>query len=176
MASLRTALTVVIVLLLTSALAHSGEALRTADVRIGPYQIRVHYYSEPRGGSTLDFSIEVTDTVPGDLSYQITAIPGTTTNATPVAATLEPSAEHANGVDGTVFIPVSGLWLLDISIDGPYGGIAGNAPILAGAPPAIPFWMGWLIGLLPLVSLALFWLFRISQHRRRTTPTQARMA
>lgn len=168
MHTLRTTLSLVIILLLTGAFAHSGEALRTTEARVGPYPIRIHYYSEPRGGNTLDFSIEPLQDVPGDLSYDITAVPGTTTNATSVKATLEPSPDHPNGVDGSVFIPVSGLWLLDISIGGPYGATDGYAPILAGAPPAIPFWAGWIIGLLPLGSLVFFWSVRASQHMRDT--------
>jgi hypothetical protein len=43
-------------------------------------------------------------------------------------------------------------------------------PVLAAAPPAIPEWLGWAVGLLPVWAIIVFVLAqaRPSRHIRRT--------
>lgn len=132
-----------------SATAHTGEPLRSVEARIGPYPMRIDYYNEPRGGQALVFSVEPLADVPSYLRYTVTAIPGTTVDAVPVRARVEATADHPNGIDGSVTLPVSGQWLLNIEVAGPLGLSSEDVPVLAGAPPAIPEWLGWLIGLTP---------------------------
>lgn len=133
--------------------AHTGEPLRTVEKRIGPYPIEIAYYSEPRGGQALIFSVEPTAAVPTNLRYMVTAIPGTTVDAVPVRAQVQPTADHPGGVEGSVNLPVSGQWLLQIEIVGPHGLSSEDVPVLAGAPPALPEWLGWLIGLTPVWAM-----------------------
>lgn len=138
---------------IASVSAHTDEPLRTVESRIGPYPMVIAYYSEPRGGQALVFSVEPTTNVPSDLRYTVTAIPGTTVDAVPVRARLLTTPDHPGGVEGSVHLPVSGQWLLQIEIAGPYGLSSEDVPVLAGAPPAIPQWLGWLIGLTPVWAM-----------------------
>lgn len=156
------------------ALAHEAGPLRSLDKRVGPYPVRVEYYTEPRGGQPLIFSIEPSAATSG-LRYTVTAIPGTTVNAVPVRATVYATPDHPNGVEGSVQLPVSGQWLLSIEIDGPQGLGTEDVPVLAGAPPAIPEWLGWLIGLLPVWAMAGFILAQ-SRRAARVRPALAEAA
>ena len=148
-------------------LAGAGEAaaqgsapIKTINVRIGPYPMIVSYYTEAHGGQPLVFSIAPEAGQPGPTSYQVTAVPGTLVNAVPVKAVLEDDPEHAGGVKGTVNLPVSGQWMLSIDVDGPLGPRYEDVPVLAGAPPAMPEWLGWLIGLVPVWAIVVFVLLR----------------
>jgi hypothetical protein len=147
-------------------LASAGEAaaqgtapIKTINVRIGPYPMIVSYYSEAHGGRPLVFSIAPQAGQPGPTSYQVTAVPGTLVNAVPVKAVLEDDPAHP-GVRGTVNLPVSGQWMLSIDLDGPLGASFEDVPVLAGAPPAMPEWLGWLIGLLPVWAIVVVVLLR----------------
>lgn len=137
----------------TSAFAHSDAPLRTITARGGPYELDISYYNEPRGGAPLVFSVAPESALNGPMRYTITAIPGTTVEAVPVKATLEDDADRPGGVWGQVNLPVSGQWLLSIEINGPLGPAQLDAPIVASAPSAIPVWLGWLIGLLPVWAM-----------------------
>jgi len=133
--------------------AHGTEPLKTLKVRIGQYPMIVNYYTDPRGGQALVFSLEPEITPSGPLRYEVTAIPGTTVDAVPVKAALAPDPDHPNGVQGTVNLPVSGQWLLNVVIVGPYGTTYDDVPVLAAAPPALPEWVGWMIGLIPVWAI-----------------------
>jgi hypothetical protein len=152
--------------------AHGGP-LKTVHGRVGPYPVAINYYGEPIGGLDLVFTIVPDASLglpPGAITYAAVAVPGTTTNAVPVAARLEADPDNPAGVAGTVNLPVSGDWLLHIEMDGPLGHFDYDFPILAGAPPAVPEWAGWLVGLLP-VAVALG--FIGSQARRAAPPSSA---
>ena len=150
-----------------SALAHSTKPLRTTEVRVGRYLLEAAFYNDARGGGTLDFSLELKEQVDGKVSFVVSAVPGATTDATPVKATLEPGT-HEDSVDGRVRLPVSGQWLLDISATGPLGAGLGNAPVLAGTPPRIPFWLGWMVGLTPMGLLFGFIFVRSTRATHHT--------
>ena len=57
---------------------------------------------------------------------------------------------------GEVSFPVRGAWDLQLHASGPEGEATADVPITVAAPSAIPVWIGWLIGLSPLVGLAWF--------------------
>lgn len=148
-----------------SASAHSGTPLKSFKVQAGPYPVMVNYYTTPRAGQALVFTI-VPDSAAARrarIRYTATAVPGTMVNAVPVKAELDPDVDNAGAVGGTVNLPVTGQWLLSIDLDGALGPGQGDAPILAAAPPAIPEWMGWLIGMLPIWGILGF---LIAQARR----------
>jgi len=63
-------------------------------------------------------------------------------------------------VQGAAEIPVQGLWHLQITVDGASGRGEADVPITATAPPAIPGWLGWTIGFVPLAGLLLFLLMQ----------------
>ena len=144
--------------------AHSAAPLQTLRERIGPYLVLVHYYSDPRGGQDLVFAIEPQAGGAAPATYHVVAIPGATTNATAINATILPAVDHA-GIDGTVTLPVSGQWLLEIQVDGPLGSSYNEVPLLASAPPAIPEWLGWLVGAAPVATLFGFLLMQLRRAR-----------
>ncbi len=146
------------------AAAHSGDPLKTIAVRVGAYPMLVHYYNDPRGGEALVFGIEPQAGAAAPSSYRIVAIPGATTNATAVNASVTTAVDHA-GIDGTVNLPVSGQWLLEIQVDGPLGSSYAEAPLLASAPPAIPEWAGWIVGFLPAAALGGFIMMQLRRAR-----------
>lgn len=146
--------------------AQERAPLKTIDVRIGPYAMTVSYYSEAAGGRPLLFGIAPREAPAGTMHYQVTAVPGTLVNAVPVKATLSPDPDHAGGVRGTVNLPVSGQWMLSIDVDGPLGSSFEDVPVLAAAPPALPQWLGWAIGLLPIWAIVGFVLAQALRGRR----------
>jgi hypothetical protein len=155
------------------AAAQAAQPIRTIDVQIGAYQVVVGYYSEAEGGRPLIFSIAPREALAGDLRYQVSAVPGTLVNAVPVKATLASDPERAGGVRGSVSLPVSGQWMLSINIDGPLGSGFEDVPVLAAAPPALPEWLGWAIGLLPIWAIVGFVLAQALRGRRQAATGQA---
>ncbi|HEY1013894.1 MAG TPA: hypothetical protein VGE07_14380 [Herpetosiphonaceae bacterium] len=150
-----------------------GAPVKTIYKQIGPYRLRIDYYSEPRGGQALEFSLTPETPLPGNLRYHVMAIPGTLVDAVPVRARMDPSVYPGGEQHGAVNLPVSGQWLLSIDIQaGPSGPTFGDVPILAGAPPAIPEWLGWLIGLTPAWLLVGFvaWQARSASREMRLAP------
>ena len=69
-----------------SAMAQASAPIKTIDVRVGPYPMRVSYYSEAQGGKPLLFGIAPQEALGSPLEYRVTAVPGTTVNAVPVKA------------------------------------------------------------------------------------------
>jgi hypothetical protein len=136
--------------LVGQAAAQDSAPIKTLKIQLGPYPVSVNYYNEPRGGEALIFSITPETEPTGPIAYKITALPGTTVNAVPVKATLEADSGRLGAVRGQVSLPVSGQWMLFIEADGPLGSAAEDVPILAGARPAVPEWLGWMIGLIPV--------------------------
>jgi hypothetical protein len=136
-----------------TASAHGYPPASSIIARVGPYTLEVLYFGEPVGGRELQLELVPARGSTEPSRYQATAVPGPATNAVPVVARLT-SPDHA-GVIGSVNLPVSGRWLLNIDVDGPLGPASGEAAITA-APPAsaMPDWLAWLIGTLP-VSVSL---------------------
>jgi hypothetical protein len=154
------------------ATAQQPAPLKSIDVRVGPYPVVVSYYSEAQGGRPLIFSIAPKAAQAGELHYRVTAVPGTLVNAVPVKATLSPDPEHAGGVRGTVNLPVSGQWMLTVEIDGPLGSRSEDVPVVAATPPALPEWLGWAIGLLPVWAIIGFVLAQALRGKHvRQAPT-----
>jgi len=81
-----------------------------------------------------------------------------------VRASLSPDPNVRNGVQGDAEITVQGLWSLAIIVTGSAGGAEAVVPITATAPPAIPTWLGWVIGFIPLYGL---FVFLLSQRGRK---------
>ncbi len=75
------------------------------------------------------------------------------------------------GVQGAAEVPVQGDWSLAIAVDGPRGPAQAAVPFPATAPPAIPDWLGWLIGFVPFYGLVGFLV--LQRPRRRPAPSPA---
>jgi len=154
------------------ATTHGSTPAKVVKVNAGPYPLTVNLYTYPAHASyALPFSIEPQRPINGTISYSVFSVPAPgDVSATPVRAGLSPDSKVHNGIQGTAEITVQGLWNLDITVNGPDGPGEVNVPIEATAPPAIPTWLGWLIGLIPVYGLAIF-LF-IQRGRRRNKPEQ----
>jgi hypothetical protein len=140
---------------------------RVAHVNAGPYPLTVSLYKDPaNAGFALPFTITAPQARSGSLTFDVSSIPDKGVDATPVHATL---TNTANGAQGTAEITVQGGWTLVVDVDGPAGHGVGSVPITATAPPAIPLWLGWLIGLVPLYGLLLFLLM---QRKRKKAQEQ----
>jgi hypothetical protein len=138
-----------------AATQHGSAPVRVMHVKAGPYPLTVSLYTYPaNAGFALPFAIAPQQTLP--LTFDATTVPGKGVDATPVHASLSPDANVRNGVQGTAEITVQGLWLLQVSVDGPAGHGTVAIPIEATAPPAIPQWLGWTIGFVPLSGLLVF--------------------
>ncbi|GLV60790.1 hypothetical protein KDH_76090 [Dictyobacter sp. S3.2.2.5] len=153
------------------ATTHGSTPVKVVKVNAGPYPLTVNLYTYPAHASyALPFSIEPQRPIGGTLTYDVSSVPDPgDVPATPVRAGLSPDAQVRNGIQGTAEITVQGLWNLDIIVNGPQGQGEVSVPIEATAPPALPTWVGWLIGLLPLCGLTIFLLM---QRGRRNKPEQ----
>ena len=59
--------------------------------------------------------------------------------------------------------------MLHLTVTGPAGRGDADVPLTVTAPPPIPHWLGWALGLLPLAALLLFLL----AQRPRAAPADA---
>jgi hypothetical protein len=91
---------------------------------------------------------------------RIVARPGLGTNAAPIPVRLAPVPDRPNTFEGTVHLPAIGAWLLDIVAEGPSGEGHAIAPLTAIAPEAPPEWIGWALGLSPLLGVLWFGLWQ----------------
>lgn len=129
---------------------------RTVQVKAGPYPLTVNLYKDPaNAGYALPFTISSPQA--RSLTFDASTVPAESVDATPVHASLTATA---NGAQGTAEITVQGAWILQVDVNGPAGPGTALVPINATAPPAIPLWLGWLIGLIPLYGLLLFLLMQ----------------
>src|SRR5579859_5037816 len=133
-----------------AATMHSPTPTRVVHVNAGPYPLTVSLYADPaRAGFALPFAIAPQQPQSGPLTFDVTSIPGTGVIATPIHAasfTLNPKVRDE--VRGSAEITVQGRWNLLVSVDGPLGHGVAAVPVTATAPPAIPLWLGWAIGLI----------------------------
>ena len=141
-----------------AATTHGSTAARVVQVQAGPYPLTVSFYTYPAHASyALPFAIAPRQSIRGDLTYEVSSIPDPSgVPATPVRASLSPDPNVRNGVQGAAEITVQGMWALDIVVTGSAGRGEASVPITATAPPAIPAWLGWVIGFIPLYGLLVF--------------------
>jgi hypothetical protein len=101
----------------------------------------------------------------GHFSGQLMAQPDQDTNAVPVHTNLVPDQKKPDTLRGSISLPVRGAWYLLIDLNGPRGPGTASVDLTVLAPNAIPPWLGWLIGLSPLLGCA--WLARQQLRYRR---------
>jgi hypothetical protein len=145
-----------------AATTHGSTPARVVQVQAGPYPLTVSLYTYPAHASyALPFAIAPRQSVRGTLTYEVTSIPDPSdVPATPVRASLSPDSNVPGGVQGSAEITVLGTWALDIVVTGSAGRGEASVPIVATAPPAIPTWLGWVIGGIPIYGLLVFLLMQ----------------
>ncbi len=154
-----------------SATTHGSTPARVVQVQAGPYPLVVSLYTYPAHASyALPFAIAPQQSLAGVLTYDVSSVPDPSdVPATPVRASLSPDPKVHNGVQGDAEITVQGKWVLDISVTGSAGQGEAFVPITATAPPAIPTWVGWGIGLIPFYGLLIFLFAQRGRKARRET-------
>jgi hypothetical protein len=152
-----------------AATTHGSTPARVVQVQAGPYPLTVSLYTYPAHASyALPFAIAPQQPTSGTLTYTVTSIPDPSdVPATPVRASLNPDSNVRNGVQGAAEITVQGKWALDILVTGSAGRGEAVVPITATAPPAIPTWLGWAIGGIPLYGLLVFLLTQRGRKARK---------
>ena len=155
-----------------AATTHGSAPVRVVQVHAGPYPLTVSLYTYPAHASyALPFAIAPQQSISGTLTYDVSSIPDPSdVPATPVRATLSPDANVPGGVQGDAEITVQGKWALDIVVTGSAGRGEAFVPITATAPPALPTWLGWVIGFIPLYGL---FVFLLSQRGRKARQERA---
>ena len=151
------------------ATTHGSTPARVVQVEAGPYPLTVSLYTYPAHASyALPFAIAPQQSLSGPLTYDVSSIPDPSdVPATPVRASLSPDANVRNGVQGDAEITVQGKWTLDIVVTGSAGQAEAFVPVTATAPPAIPTWLGWVIGCIPLYGLLVFLLLQRGRKARQ---------
>jgi hypothetical protein len=140
---------------------------RVDRVTAGPYNLIVTLYTYPaNAGFALPFAIAPAQPVNGSLNYHINSLPGTNVHANPVRATFSAASNIHDGIQGAAEITVKGPWTLQVQVDGPAGQGIANVPIMATAFPAIPPWLGWLVGFIPFYVLIIFFVLQMPFGRK----------
>src|SRR5215467_2692170 len=142
-----------------SALAtmHGSSPARIDNVTAGPYRLQVSLYDYPaNAGFALPFAIAPQAPAHGPLTYSVSSIPGHGVHATPVRASFNPDQNTPGGIQGNAEITVHGQWSLHITVAGPAGQGVVDVPVVATALPAIPSWLGWFLGLIPVYGIFAF--------------------
>ena len=140
------------------AFAHAGNPVQTTTVQAGPYTLDVMLYSEPRVSQPISVRI-APHSLPGErpnLRVQVEMQPGLGTDATPVKARVYPDPDNPAMYATYPVVVVRGSWVLELTVLGPRGSGAATVPLTVAAPAAIPLWLGWLLGLSPLLGIAWF--------------------
>jgi hypothetical protein len=141
------------------ALAHDTVA-RTETLTAGPYSVALGLAQDP---PTVETPLEVTAIAAkgtpalDGATLTVTAKPGLGTDAaTTPAIPLTPEAQEPGSFSGKVPLATRGNWTLQLDVAGPAGKGTATLPVTVAAPAAIPTWLGWLIGLAPLLGVLWF--------------------
>lgn len=142
-----------------------GAPVKFIDATAGPYSIKLALYNDSiNAGDAIPFNIAVAPGTQGPLTYSVTASPGSGVPGSLAQGDVNPQQSTQYGVPGSITFVTRGPWTLDIVINGPAGQGTAAIPITAVAPPAMPGWLAWNIGLLPVYGLLIFW---VVQTRRK---------
>jgi hypothetical protein len=154
-----------------TATTHGSQPARVVQVDAGPYPLRVSLYTDPaRAGFAVPFAIAPVGQT-GRLTFAVTSRPGPGVSATPVSDGVSADTSVPGGVQGAAEVPVQGTWFLEVAVDGPLGPGSAVVRFQATAPPAIPDWLGWVIGFIPFYGLIGFLALQRPRRRAAMAPT-----
>jgi hypothetical protein len=147
-----------------------GAPVRFVDTTAGPYHLKVAFYNNPiNAGDAIPFAIASTTSEQGTLNYTVTATPSSGVSGTLTQSDISPQQKTPYGTPGSITFVTRGDWTMHIAVKGSAGQGQADIPIIAVAPPAMPSWIAWNIGLLPLYGLLVFWIAQMA--RKRTVQT-----
>lgn len=166
-----------------AATRHGSTPAQIDHITAGSYHFTVDLYDNPaRAGFALPFAIAPQGTGNGSWTYQVTSVPvgqllpngriamGDQRVATPIKDSVDPEPGVPGGVQGAAEITVQGPWLLHVVVNGPAGQQTFDVPVTATTIPAVPLWVGWALGFLPVYGIIVF-LF-MQSGRKRTPDTK----
>ncbi len=117
-----------------------------------------------------DFTVTVTSHEATALSGTLVAQPGLGTDAIPTHRAFVADSGNMHVLAVTMNLVVRGAWTLVMNLNGPRGRGSSSFDVTVTAPNAMPAWIGWTIGLLPLIGCVwLIW----QQWRYRNTLLRA---
>lgn len=152
--------------------AGTSSPLQTQVASIGPYRVLLSFYSLPRVAQNLQMTVG--PETPGETLHFTQALlkPGPGTDANVVRAAISPTGDQFDVYNVNVTPPARGAWLLELTVTGSQGTFISDIRLNAQGPPAIPTWLGWTIGMLPVPFIVAFVLAQIRWRQRikRTTP------
>lgn len=141
-----------------------GSPVRFIEAQAGSYPLKLALYSDSiQAGDVIPFDIAVAPGTRGPLTYQVMASPGPGVPAELSQGDVNAQQSTSYGVPGSITLVTRGPWTLHIVITGPAGRGEAALPLTAVTFPAMPAWLAWNIGLLPVYGLLLFW---ITQNQR----------
>ncbi len=147
----------------------NGTPARVIDATAGPYLVKLALYADPiNAGEITPFAIAVASGTQGTLTYQVTASPGPGVPGSLTQGDVDPQQSTPYGMPGSITLVTRGAWTLHIVVSGSEGQGEASIPVTAVTYPAIPAWLAWNIGLLPLYGLLIFWV--VQTRRKRTAP------
>jgi hypothetical protein len=150
-----------------------GSPVRFIKAQAGPYRLTLALYSDSiQAGAVVPFNIAVAPGTEGSLSYQVTASPGPGVPASLAQGTVNAQQNTPYGVPGSITLVTRGTWTLHIVISGALGRGEAAIPLTAVTFPAIPAWLAWIIGLLPVYGLLIFWVVQTRREAKEQSGSE----
>ena len=160
-----------VALLPVVASAHQAEPVHTVNISAGVYQLQIGFSNWPlRASVPAQAVVSAISSRDADLKLDIEAelVPGKNVASGAVKQKVNRSAGD-NGIAYNIVVepPAEGDWSLAVSVRSAAGSGQGDVPLSVDAPPAFPLWLGWIIGLSPLLGLVAFAIseYRAVRHR-----------
>jgi hypothetical protein len=98
------------------------------------------------------------------LAGQLIGRPGAGTDALEIQTPLASQRSTPADLSGAIRFTVRGSWQLLFRFNGPQGPASVSFDVVVTAPGALPSWLGWLIGLSPLIG-CIWFVWRQSTYR-----------
>lgn len=144
-----------------------GSPVRFIKAQAGPYPLTLALYSDSiQAGDVIPFAIAVAPVAgtQGSLTYQVTANPGPGVPAQLSQGDVNAQQSTPYGVPGSITLVTRGQWVLHIVLNGTPGRGEAAIPLAVVSLPAIPAWLAWNIGVLPVYGLLFFWITQLRRH------------
>jgi hypothetical protein len=124
--------------------------------------MKVAFYNNPiNAGDAIPFALAPASGAKRSLHYTVTATPGPGVSGTLTQSDIDTQQSTPYGTPGSITFVTRGDWTMHLVVNGSAGQGHADIPITAVAPPAIPAWLAWNIGLLPVYGLLVFWIMQI---------------
>lgn len=140
---------------------------------VGPYKIMVSF-DRNSFDTTNDYVMAVQWQGNADNNWQVTGAeivpqPGTDAikvkyDSDRILSTTDPHQKQIKG-----YFPISGDWWIHVTINSTQGAAQFLTQAIVAAPPKMPIWLAWAIGLSPIIGIVGFFVgqWRLVRRRKR---------